>query len=127
MKRIAMFAVAIFLMASTAMAAGDGRNFGIQTPPDWTPSDSEDVQPDVTVEAWFEENGQVITDGRFIGPLQPGVVRDVDASVFRGTGRTITFQATAERTGVPETRVQAVPVTYTFPVFPLAPPTLLTP
>lgn len=128
MRKFYLTMAMVFCLASpVALAAGDGRNFGIQAPQDWTPSDPDDVQPDVAVNSWFTENGVTITEGVFIGPLLPGQLRDVDASVFRGTGRTICINATAERVGQPETRVAADPVCSTFPLFPIVPPTLLTP
>ena len=127
MRKIVCSLLISLFMASTAMAAGDGRNFGIQAPQDWTPSDPDDVQPNVSVNSWYTENGTVITEGVFIGPLLPGELRDVDASVFRGTGRTICLNATAERVGQQETRVASDPVCFTFQIFPLVPPTLLTP
>jgi hypothetical protein len=120
-----LLTLATVLVASTASAQNNG-DFAVQTPPDWTPSVTDDT-PVIDVSVWFTENGQPLTEGVFIGPLQPDVIRSIDSSFFRYSGRTITANAYAEHTGQPDTRVQAVPVSNTFPLVPVIPPTLLAP
>ena len=113
------------LVASFASAQGNG-DFKVQTPDSWT-AEVGDVEPIVDVTVWFTEAGAPLTEGVFIGPLQPGVVRAIDSRFLYGSGRTITAHAFAERMGQPDTRVLAVPVSNTFSAFPLTAPILLAP
>jgi hypothetical protein len=118
---------ALTLTLSALSYAGDGRHFGIQAPADWTPVDPNDAQPGVSIDSWFTEGATVVTQGVFIGPLLAGAFREIDGVAFLGSGRTICLNATAERTGQAATRVTAVPACGTFPLYPIAKPTLLGP
>lgn len=120
-----MKALALILALTLPSVAFAGP-WRIQAPPSWT-AEPDDAEPEVSIDSWFTEGGTSIANGVFVGPLLPGEIRPLVGGVFLGTGRTVCANATAERTGQPDTRVQAVPACATFPLYKLVPPVLLAP
>jgi hypothetical protein len=116
-----------------AQAQGDGSSFGLQAPPAWS-SDPTETSIEVNVNVWYEENGNVVAQDIFFGPLEPGALIRLEAFYFVGSGRTITVAGYVERVprfsadGI-DSRITVAPLSYTFPLAPapLVPPVFISP
>ena len=126
MRRVLMVAVMLCLMTASAKAAGDGVNFGVLAPPDWTPSVTTDA-PDVLVKSYLTENGVEVPNTRTEEVMVAGSLRDINAAQFVGTNKTVCVNASAQHLGAPTTEVVAEPLCFSFQFAPLTPPILQLP
>ena len=112
--------IVLALLVATPMAASAANEFGIRAPEDWTP-DLQGDEPNVGIETWYTEGGTTVQEHVFIGPLQPGETRPIDAEQFVGSGRTICIEGYSYYVDEPATQALAVPACRAFPRSRLAP------